>query len=260
MTRTHLVYAQVRMTALYQWAAERNLGSRRGLDTGNALHILLAGMFGKGMIQPFRLLIAGRNPLSTLYGYSSLPAAALREQSEEAAAPDALRVLNAERLLTKVMPENWAEGKRVGYDTRVRPIRRWRAAVEGDAARPRALEIDAYEGTGSRRPHHARTNGSNEHEGRNGHNGRNGLTPEEAYRTWLEERFHGSAVLESCRMARYLEERGQRGRQEVSRGPTAVLQGTLVVKDSAEFGRRILKGVGRHKAYGYGMLLVRPPG
>ena len=67
-------------------------------------------------------------------------------------------------------------------------------------------------------------------------------------------------MLESWLLALYLEEGGQRGRQQVSRGPTAVLQATLVVKESEEFERRVVKGVGRHRAYGYGMLLLRPPG
>ena len=248
MTSTHLVHARLRMTALYQWAAERSISDRRGLDTGNALHILLAGMFGKGLIQPFRLMTAGRNPLSTLYGYSREPAEVLRERAHESATPDGLHVLETETIRTKEMPETWAAGKRIGYDTRIRPVRRWKAAKgDNENEKQRSMEIDAYD--------MARADAR----GANGNGDRStGPTPEGTYKAWLEERFNKSATLESCRMALYIEEGGRRGRQRVPRGPTAVLQGTLVIQDGNEFARRLQEGVGRHRAYGFGMLLVRP--
>jgi CRISPR system Cascade subunit CasE len=41
-------------------------------------------------------------------------------------------------------------------------------------------------------------------------------------------------------------------------GPDAILRGELVIRDPAEFAKVLAKGVGRHKAYGCGMLLLRP--
>ena len=42
-------------------------------------------------------------------------------------------------------------------------------------------------------------------------------------------------------------------------GPDATLNGTLRINDPNEFRTKLRTGIGRHKAYGYGMLLLRPP-
>ena len=43
-----------------------------------------------------------------------------------------------------------------------------------------------------------------------------------------------------------------------SEGPDAVMRGTLTVADPAAFAALLARGIGRHRAYGYGMLLLRP--
>ena len=47
-------------------------------------------------------------------------------------------------------------------------------------------------------------------------------------------------------------------RRHASEGPDAVIQGTLTVAEPGEFTDLVAHGVGRHRAYGYGMLLLRP--
>jgi CRISPR system Cascade subunit CasE len=46
--------------------------------------------------------------------------------------------------------------------------------------------------------------------------------------------------------------------QTASEGPDATIHGELTVTNSEAFGRLLATGVGRHSAYGYGMLLLRP--
>jgi CRISPR system Cascade subunit CasE len=41
-------------------------------------------------------------------------------------------------------------------------------------------------------------------------------------------------------------------------GPDAILQGDLILNDPERFQMMLAQGVGRHKAYGFGMLLLRP--
>ena len=43
-----------------------------------------------------------------------------------------------------------------------------------------------------------------------------------------------------------------------SEGPDAVMRGNITVTDSDAFTRLLSHGIGRHRAYGYGMLLLRP--
>ena len=39
-------------------------------------------------------------------------------------------------------------------------------------------------------------------------------------------------------------------------GPDALLKGHLRVRDSADFAKLLTRGVGRHRAFGFGMLLL----
>jgi CRISPR system Cascade subunit CasE len=41
--------------------------------------------------------------------------------------------------------------------------------------------------------------------------------------------------------------------------PQVLLSGVLTVEDEGAFARLLATGIGRHRAFGYGMLLLRPP-
>ena len=43
-------------------------------------------------------------------------------------------------------------------------------------------------------------------------------------------------------------------------GPDVTFHGELVIRDGDALAERLARGVGRHAAYGYGMLLLRPSG
>ena len=43
-----------------------------------------------------------------------------------------------------------------------------------------------------------------------------------------------------------------------SEGPDAVMRGVLTITDPDAFSSLLASGIGRHRAYGYGMLLLRP--
>ena len=234
MTTTHLVHVPLRMDEFHRWAAERSLADLERFDAGNALHILLSGMFGKGIVQPFRLLRARRNPVGTLYGYSPDPAEKLQRTAAEAATPDAIGILEPGRLRTKAMPEAWEAGTRVGYDTHVRPIERIAKTERRKGEHTRYAEIDAIDKPPVDSREHRETK------------------PERAYAAWLARRVGDAADIESCRLTRFSREGGRRGRQRMPRGPSAVLQGTLRIRSGEAFRRLVQAGIGRHKAYGYG--------
>ena len=50
---------------------------------------------------------------------------------------------------------------------------------------------------------------------------------------------------------------GERAAHAVE-GPEAMLSGALRVRDSDAFSKLVARGVGRHRAFGFGMLLLRP--
>ena len=68
-------------------------------------------------------------------------------------------------------------------------------------------------------------------------------------------------MLESATLASFQRTRAvRRLRGAYSEGPDALMRGTLEITDGSAFTKLLAGGIGRHRAYGYGMLLLRPAG
>ena len=99
-------------------------------------------------LQPFRIFASARRRVGALYAYAETAAAALRQVASLAATPDCLAVLDPGELRTKLMPEGFVSDQRLGFDVRVRPVRRsqrdCRDAQPG-ADGAKGAEVDAAE-------------------------------------------------------------------------------------------------------------------
>lgn len=265
MTTLNLASLPVDLRALAALASHRNFGT----DAGRALHHLLGEMFGKALLQPFRLMVAPGARMATLYAYTAAGEETLRERLS-CAAPECVRMIGEEGLALRSMPAEWRPGRRLGFDLRIRPVRRLMSPLAGWsreehrralAGKPRlgpmrkGAEVDAFlvarlraKPEGPPDPDEAAA-----------------LTRETVYRDWLAERLAGAAILDPGRtqMARHQRTRLQRraadGGEAHPEGPDATFHGELTVTDGAAFARLLARGVGRHTAYGFGMLLLRPP-
>ena len=237
----HLVEMPLELRQLHGWAANRGFG-RGGLDEGLALHHLLAETFGPGALQPFRLMVAPRAVQGTLYAYSDRPAEALRETAWSVAGPTEADVLPLDRLRSVPRPpETWREGMRLGFDLKARPTVRLASDLETDRQRfSKGAEMDSFLAE-TLRNDRARTR-------------------EEVYLDWLAARLAPVAALErdGTRMHGFRRKRAKRGGRSLE-GPEVVFHGTLAVRDPHGFAGMLARGTGRHRAYGYGMLLLRPP-
>ena len=217
--------------------------SRQTFDEGYAMHCFLAGVFGELAPQPFRVIIPRRkgNRRGVLYGYGRADAEALRGVAAQFADPLQARVMPGSSLDGKPMPTMWKAGTRLGFEVLTRPtVRRARGN------RNPGGEVDAFQREAERYPPGAMPR-----------------SREAVYRDWLSEQFerHGGAELESASLASFQRTRSIRAlRRKPFEGPTALLRGTLTVTDSDGFTRLLGRGVGRHRSYGYGMLLLRPAG
>lgn len=238
----HLVEIPLVLKRLHIWVAARELGRRGALDEGLALHHLLGEVFGPAMLQPFRLLVAPRAERGTLYAYSATDAEDLRATAAVTTGPGEGEVLPLERLRSIPRPDTaWREGQRLGFDLRARPVVRLLRGIEGpEGSFAKGTEVDCFLpqalGPGETRPREA------------------------VYLDWLDDRLGDAASIErdTTRLASFRRSKVQRGKRRIE-GPDAVFHGTLTIRDPAAFAQMLARGVGRHRAYGYGMLLLRPP-
>ena len=102
-----LVHAPVDMDAFHRWSRERGLMRGRSFDAGYALHILLSGMFGKAVLQPFRLFASERRRDAGLYAYTDTDREALSSIAAAAAPPDCVAVLDPASLRAKDTDGNY---------------------------------------------------------------------------------------------------------------------------------------------------------
>ena len=258
----YLIHLPINMRAFHRWAGERGLIRRGAFDAGFALHVLLSGLFGKAALQPFRLFAPERRRTGSIYAYADMDGDALRQTAQAVGTPDCLAALEPERLRSKALTTGFDPGQRLGFDLRVRPVRRLRHGLrdpQSDQVLSPGAEVDAFRAAALNRFPDGWTIGPGEETpGAATMRGRRG----DVYAEWLVERFGGAALVEpgTCRLAAFHRSRAVRGDGIGPEGPDATLHGILTVGDADAFAALLRKGVGRHKAYGYGMLLLRPPG
>ena len=254
--KLHLVHVPLDMRSFNRWAGQRELVRRRAFDAGYALHILLSAMFGKGVLQPFRLFASERRRKAALYAYSGSDQTELQRQAAAVAPPDCEAVVDSRRLRAKRMPADFERGQRLGFDLRLRPVRRLRSDLldaQLGASLKRGSEVDAFRLELIRRfpAESDKPTGEAAAEA--------GVTRQSVYREWLSERLGDAVDVEHCELVAFQRTRVIRGDHGGPEGPDAVLHGTMTVANLDDFVRLLRKGVGRHRAYGYGMLLLRPP-
>lgn len=242
-----LVSLPLRPSALALWAGERGWTGRRGgdFDAGRALHHLLGETFGKGALQPFRLMVPRGRDAGRLYGYAATAADGLRAMAAAIAPPEALAVIDPAAVRTKPMPDFQA-GQRLGLDVLARPVRRLRKPLGRFGA---GDEIDCWL--------HQRLLSNPDADPDPG--ARHDRSP--AYLDWLAERLAGAgAELDraASRVAALQRRRVARGGRAVE-GPEVGFHATVTIRDPQAFRTALARGLGRHCAYGYGMMLLRAP-
>lgn len=239
---THLLRFDPDIGLASQWMAAEGLGKNGQADDGYGWHALLCAAFGKADApKPFRTVARRGRPMQLL-AYSPLASAELADRAAAFADPKAFTALGIAQLASKPMPA-FEQGRRLGFSLRARPV--VRADRDGDRARSR--EIDVYV--------HARENGD-------------GREKAEIYLDWIGRKLNaGGAEIEALRLdgldsAQILRRAapGAHGRPLTAiPGHSVAVVGNLRVTNEARFAETVARGVGRHRAFGFGMLLLSPP-
>jgi len=238
----HLLHLQPDTRRLAAWASQHRLLDAGG-DLGYALHGLLNAAFGSNAPRAFRYLDAEQGVLA----YTSLAPDALLQMAalappDVAAALGLGATLGHSGLNVRPFPAQWPTGHVLGFEVRARPVVR-----EGKTGRERDAFLASIE--------------------------RNGDAPadrEASYAEWLGEHLdrQGGAELVDMRLAQFslldvtrLSQKtapdSARRRRSIN-GPDALLTGHLRVTETDAFSALLARGIGRHRAFGFGMLLLRP--
>jgi CRISPR system Cascade subunit CasE len=236
--------------------AQRLLGHRGEVDHGYITHAALQAVFGDAAPKPFvaedDLAPAGPGRADlALLAYSPHSHDALRERARR----EHLSLVQWERSSSKPVPPIEA-GTELGFTAKASPTVRTRRAAPGHegSGRGHAREVDAFLAACVRAG--------------------DGVPVDRAavYQEWLARELGGptggAASLgdfsllgfQRMRLLRKQAPDGSQGRlRHLVERPSALVTGTLRVGDAAAFRRLIARGLGRHRAFGFGMLLVRRP-
>lgn len=213
----------------------------RKVDVGYMVHSAVEQAFGPGVLRPFA--VRERERGATVMAYTSQPAEALRQHAQTFADPADFDVWAWDGVATKLMPERFAVGRRLGFHVRACPIRRRSGAEPGAKGR----EVDAFLAECERV-------------------GDAPVDRDAVYVSWLSERLvRGGAALERAQVEEFSlrdvlrRTQGESRSPRFLRRPDVVFSGVLEVREPEAFRDLLRRGVGRHRAFGFGMLLLAPP-
>jgi CRISPR system Cascade subunit CasE len=234
----HLWRLGLKPAQLARIAKEQNIRIHDDEDHGYTIHALLCGLFGKAQApKPWRL----DTQRSVLWAYAPQPldatAAALADPLYHAA-------IDWERSASRQAPV-LASGTTVAFDLRACPVVR-----RGGRGDQRASEHDALLWQAQRDGVAVGT-----------------LDPALVYADWLRQRAWTTAQgadLGQVTVVGWSKPAMQAASTWRGRGdgrlrlPDAHFSGILTITDSEAFLPTLARGIGRHRAFGYGMLLLRP--
>lgn len=232
MSGLRLMRLQLHAAQLMRFA--RDVHGLRSDDEGSgyAVHSWVTAMFGTYAPKPFRFF----DHNGELLGYTRADASDLLAHSQAFAPAHAFAALVADSLATKAMPVLWREGQRLQVDVLACPVTRnnngekdvYLRALDrlGDAAPPRA----------------------------------------QVYGEWFRRQWSTAVEFDQVVLTGFSRRRllrrttpsdGKRKPHSIER-PQASFRAIVRVADSAVFAAMLDRGIGRHRAFGFGMVLLRP--
>lgn len=241
----HLVRMELSLKLLVQLGQRRRFPDRAP-DEDYLVHCALGEIFGDEAPQPFAVTDRTRDHRLIVHGYSARAQPELQERAQRFADPSVYGIIDWPTLVSKPMPTSWPTGTVVGFAVRTCPVVRMKEAGAHNRA---GAEVDAF---------FARCWAVGDP--------KIPVDRAEVYRDWLGKQLerHGGARilhvdLEQFRVGWLLRRNHKQVRQShICKRPDARLVGTLEVTEGDAFASLLQRGIGRHRSFGFGMLLLRP--
>ena len=242
----HLQKIPLRADQLVAIARKRGIVAA-SLDDGYLAHCVLREIWADVAPAPFVLRRHGR--VVDVWGYSRVAADTLKDRARSFADPALVQVIDRiDDIASREMPV-LPPGRLVGFNLRACPVVRLASERRGHR---KGAEVDAFLATCFGKDPAAQ------------------VSRQDVYRDWLAARLgdpdRSGATVERIRLAAFGRERLVRRTQSAERKahrierPDVRFDGELKICDGRRFLEFLSSGVGRHKAFGFGALLVVPPG
>jgi len=227
----HLVRVPVRPPQLLRFATVHGITQEED-GLGYTLHAWLAALFAEAAPKPFRYFERRQEVLA----YARYEAEELRQRAQTFADPVAWAALQPDGLLSKPMPAEWRTGRRLNIEVLTCPVSR-KDSEEKD------IFLRALDRLGAAAPSRGET-----------------------YRQWFLRQWDGAVQFERLDLlgiearARLLRRaRNGSSRLRVIERPQALFRGRAIIQDANRFATVLARGIGRHRAFGFGMVLLSPP-
>lgn len=229
---------------LVELARRRRL-PRRQADIGYMVHCAVKELFGDLAPRPFAMT-GDKGRYSSLLAYSDHDKDTMKTHADSFADPWLHRMVNWAQFDAKPMPTSWPAGHRLGFEIRCCPVQRMSSA---DDRHRKGAEVDVFLAQ-------CWNFGDSDVP----------VDREAVYREWLTKQFdrHGGARVLSAQLQGFQRQQlvrrthGKERNSTVCERPDAVIRGAVEITDSDAFTALLRRGIGRHRAFGYGMLLLRP--
>ena len=243
--RLHLVKVPLRAAGLAGVARRKHVPVY-DVDEGYLAHCVMRELWQDAAPAPF--LLRGRGRTLEAWGYSRTAADDLVARAQMCLPEQVACIEDLNDIASRPVPR-LDPGRRIGFQLRACPVVRLASATHGHQA---GAEVDAFLARCFSVPEDVT------------------VAREHVYREWIARRLADeSAVgagLESVRVASMTREclvRRTRGEVRHARRlerPDVRFEGVLVVSDPDRLLDCLARGIGRHRAFGFGAMMLVPPG
>lgn len=246
----HLTQIKIDTRLLSELAREHRLPISTA-DAGYRMHVGLTSVFGDAAPKPFWIRDTDGQHADVL-GYADQDKKGLQGAAQMHASSLAYEMCEWNRLHCKPMPgADVLEDQALSFKLRACPIVRKGSAgqginLDGETVKWRAGErMDAFLSQ-------ALSSGDD-------------ITRSEAYASWLRRQFDvrdGGAEIQSVSLEAFnlkeVTRRAQGTTMKQQTKPMVLLSGRLQVREPEDFLSILSSGLGQHKSFGCGMMLIRP--
>jgi len=231
MSSFHLVRIPIHAPRLLRFAREHGI-TQEDETLGYTLHAWLTALFDAHAPKPFRYFERRQEVLA----YSAYDTNTLLAQAQAFSSPQAWSALDPDGVVSKPMPNQFRVGQRLRLEVLTCPV-----------SRQDNEEKDVYLRTLDRLGTDAPTRG-------------------EVYQAWFAHQWDSALRLDQIKLlgmtarSRLLRRTRNGGnRLRIVERPEAMFGADAVIVEPVRFQELLVRGIGRHRAFGYGMVLLAPP-